>query len=102
LILILNRFGKWRFDCDFKSIFWQMIGFDFKSYFRRFLNTLSSRTCLWFVCARASVWRIAALGEKELPRGAALAGTVSAARVVQDVESVLALAPTKKRVKKLA
>jgi hypothetical protein len=25
LILILNRFGKWRFDCDFKSYLGQMI-----------------------------------------------------------------------------
>jgi hypothetical protein len=40
LILILNRIGKWRFDCDFKSYLGQMIGFEFKSYFRRFLNTL--------------------------------------------------------------
>jgi hypothetical protein len=29
LILILNHFGKWRFDCDFKSYFRQMIRFDF-------------------------------------------------------------------------
>jgi hypothetical protein len=25
LIFILNRFGKWRFDCDFKSYLGQMI-----------------------------------------------------------------------------
>jgi hypothetical protein len=25
LILILNHFGKWQFDCDFKLYFWQMI-----------------------------------------------------------------------------
>jgi hypothetical protein len=40
LILILNCFGKWRFDCGFISYLGQMIWFDFKSYFRRFFNTL--------------------------------------------------------------
>jgi hypothetical protein len=25
LISILNRYGKWRFDCDFKSYYRQMI-----------------------------------------------------------------------------
>jgi hypothetical protein len=28
LISILNHFGKWRFDCDFKSYLRQMISFD--------------------------------------------------------------------------
>jgi hypothetical protein len=52
LILILNQIGKRLFDCDFKSLFWQMISFDCKSYFGRFLNTLQLTNPLAFYLRR--------------------------------------------------
>jgi hypothetical protein len=42
-----NRFLFSRFRFDWKSLFWWMIWFDWKSFFKRFLNTLSPPSPLW-------------------------------------------------------